>query len=1126
MRAMRGRERGPGASARAAALLLCALLVPSFPLRMTAEAGRVVLNEFSDGNSSVETYFPAAGEIEAASIRIPKVASLQRACVTVEGRPRLENRTIILDSRDDFASCALWNLDINSTPGSLRLLRREGLGDEFSVSSLDAKWSWFNEPPEWDVNSTRAGHLHMVSARNTQFHGDEDDGHIVYQVLNGSFMLETKLVSTPTKNYEKAGLVVRHDAGNYVLLKYQNNTGKTVQVAVKEAGSMWNDMTRSISATSPIWLRLEKDNRTFTSSYSTNGNSWTPHFQWSVTIADPVMVGLFVADGNAGTNYTADFDYFRVTQYAFNGSLLSPVYATDRPVLSAHVFWDGPVSPTNTGFVFSLRADSGAPWETMLWNSSAELQQRGTRAQFRIDMTSLGLRTPELYCVTLTLTAGSHPSGVSLALGGGAPFWNAGGELRGAVIVDFLRALADYIAAAPADGEGMVTVPLRLSSASEGYLVLRNLTVEYFIGAPPEAPLLISPPDGAFLPSLSPNLTLRSTDPDGDPLWYSVELTPEGSGVWQRFDQTTSGAGWSGGEQPYPSGENGTLVIPRYLAQGTTYLWRARAFDGAYWSPYSPSRRFTIDTTPPEGWVRDEGEITHDPSQLRAELNFSDPESGVELFEVSIGTSPGATDVVPTICSSSPEVIVDGLSLEDGPIYYINARARNRAGLWSAWAYSNGIRYHLPDAERVGIRIESPSDGSVLSGTVDVCGTAWNRDGWGPLARIQVRAGVALWRYATVSGEGWLRNWSIALDTTSLPDGSQTIQARLVQDLITGSVLAFHSVNVTVVNQGPMPELGADFSPPGNVTILENESVEFSVVNATLPVTYTWFVDGEVRAATTNRFFYRPSYTSAGAHTVTVVLSAGVVSLRHEWNVLVVDVNRPPVAIITEPTGRERLEMGRQILFDASTSYDPDPGDNLTFRWELGDGVVLEGRAVQHAYTRAGEFRVILIVSDGRAEATAEVELTVLERPRTIAQEPADLSRLAVPLLLLLALTTFSAASAYFARRALIERRETRRGAEAMKPIRIDLGLEEFLDESLGRRSSPRDRFLDDDEAPGFRELTPDALAGLPEAETELVEEPPGTQTEPVDEGGGGGGMDRTREGSLEDGRAHGKGGP
>lgn len=67
------------------------------------------------------------------------------------------------------------------------------------------------------------------------------------------------------------------------------------------------------------------------------------------------------------------------------------------------------------------------------------------------------------------------------------------------------------------------------------------------------------------------------------------------------------------------------------------------------------------------------------------------------------------------------------------------------------------------------------------------------------------------------------------------------------------------------------------------------------------------------------------------------------------------------------------------VTFDASASSDPD-GDPLRYLWDFGDGSSAEGKIVQHTYKKAGEYVVILTVSDpGGAEDRATTLLKVEE---------------------------------------------------------------------------------------------------------------------------------------------------
>jgi hypothetical protein len=75
--------------------------------------------------------------------------------------------------------------------------------------------------------------------------------------------------------------------------------------------------------------------------------------------------------------------------------------------------------------------------------------------------------------------------------------------------------------------------------------------------------------------------------------------------------------------------------------------------------------------------------------------------------------------------------------------------------------------------------------------------------------------------------------------------------------------------------------------------------------------------------------------------------------------------NLPPVADAGGPyTGLP----GEAITFDGSGSHDPE-GQPLTYHWDFGDGATGAGAAPSHAYTDAGEYTVVLVVSDGLLES-------------------------------------------------------------------------------------------------------------------------------------------------------------
>ncbi len=87
------------------------------------------------------------------------------------------------------------------------------------------------------------------------------------------------------------------------------------------------------------------------------------------------------------------------------------------------------------------------------------------------------------------------------------------------------------------------------------------------------------------------------------------------------------------------------------------------------------------------------------------------------------------------------------------------------------------------------------------------------------------------------------------------------------------------------------------------------------------------------------------------------------------------ETNQPPVARFTFRPPMPRA--GEEIVFDASSSYDPD-GVIVQYLWDFGDGIEAEGKVARHIYTEPGTYWVILVVIDNYGEEeVAEEEIEV-----------------------------------------------------------------------------------------------------------------------------------------------------
>ncbi|REE57572.1 parallel beta-helix repeat protein [Paenibacillus taihuensis] len=78
-----------------------------------------------------------------------------------------------------------------------------------------------------------------------------------------------------------------------------------------------------------------------------------------------------------------------------------------------------------------------------------------------------------------------------------------------------------------------------------------------------------------------------------------------------------------------------------------------------------------------------------------------------------------------------------------------------------------------------------------------------------------------------------------------------------------------------------------------------------------------------------------------------------------------------------------RPEAGQSIRFEA-TGSENIRGEALSFRWEMGDGTVLESREVTHSYAKPGFYRVALTVSDGVLSSLDWIDIHVVPSSESV----------------------------------------------------------------------------------------------------------------------------------------------
>ncbi|MGQ9582834.1 MAG: Ig-like domain-containing protein, partial [Thermoplasmatota archaeon] len=282
-------------------------------------------------------------------------------------------------------------------------------------------------------------------------------------------------------------------------------------------------------------------------------------------------------------------------------------------------------------------------------------------------------------------------------------------------------------------------------------------------------------------------------------------------------------------------------------------------------------------------------------------------------------------------------------------------------------------------------RIVRPSEGAVVSGEVEVAGTALDPDPQDSVAWVEVRVDDGRWLKAT-GAESWSLLWS----SSAAPAGRHTIWARCFD----GVALSEPAQRNITLEKPPSAvalafpvDVGEDYvflqwsqsADPDfaryEVFASESERAPLSGLapRVILAQSVTVYNYTGLRPSTT--YWFR----------VRVVDSSGLTSVSNEVWATTLKPNSPPVASLT--ASRTRVLVGETVRFDASASYDPDRGGRVVrYEWDFEGGERFPVdtslvSSVRHEFRSPGRHAVRVRVTDDRgASSIASVNVTVVER--------------------------------------------------------------------------------------------------------------------------------------------------
>ena len=128
----------------------------------------------------------------------------------------------------------------------------------------------------------------------------------------------------------------------------------------------------------------------------------------------------------------------------------------------------------------------------------------------------------------------------------------------------------------------------------------------------------------------------------------------------------------------------------------------------------------------------------------------------------------------------------------------------------------------------------------------------------------------------------------------------------------------------------------------------------------------------------------------SGRYEFSLVVSDGRTSSSpDEVRIIAVLQNAPPIA---DAGLDQTVALGDTVQLDGSGSEDPFLGEIVSYRWEAPEGIALQQadqEVTSFVASAAGEFTIVLVVSDGSLESTPdEVIITVEAPPETPEDSP------------------------------------------------------------------------------------------------------------------------------------------
>jgi regulation of enolase protein 1 (concanavalin A-like superfamily) len=224
---------------------------------------------------------------------------------------------------------------------------------DYSLRAISLPWQ------QQDIGATAAagdagvrGQTFIVTGSGSDVWNTADEFHFVYQEISGNLEIQARVASlTVTDPWAKAGVMIRNtlDANSiHAMMVMSAANGLAFQRRTSTGGS--SSHTAGTNTTAPYRVRLTRSGSRITAYESEAGTKWTQVGAVSISMPDPVYVGLMVTAHHDGSLCEARFEN---VELVYEGTGVLETGMTSPSSSTLHSAYPNPFN-SNTVISFSL----------------------------------------------------------------------------------------------------------------------------------------------------------------------------------------------------------------------------------------------------------------------------------------------------------------------------------------------------------------------------------------------------------------------------------------------------------------------------------------------------------------------------------------------------------------------------------------------------------------------------------------------------------------------------------------------------------------------------------------------------------------------------------------------------